>query len=975
MKKQVLIFLIFLSTILTAMGQDPLGFNYQAVIRDADGLVLNNQEVGMQISIIQGEVTGDVTYSETFSAETNNHGIVNLVIGSGNVQSGIFGEIDWSLGDYYIKIEVDVAGGINYTEMGTTQLLSVPYAHYAFSGNAGKSAYEIWLDLGNTGTVDDFIASLSGPDGVDGEDGLSAYEIWLDLGNTGTVDDFIASLTGPNGESAYEVWLNLGNTGTEQDFIDDLTGDSGTSSWNDEETAVHTSKNVGIGTSTPTAPLQVESTTPKGKGEPIFEVKNSTGKTVFAVYENDVKVFLETDETTGTPGEFAVKRRTTDTQIDDVFVANTEETKVYVDTTSTGTKETRGGFAISGRTSGKTALDYFKVTPGLTEIFVDEATAAKETRGGFAISGRTSGKVISDIFHVTNEFTRIYVDEPTAKETRGGFAISGRTSGKAEQEFFKITPSLTEFFVDETTTAKETRGGFAISGRTSGKTTSEIFRLTNDYTRFYVDETTTTKETRGGFAISGRTSGKAEGQDILKVTPGLTEVFVEETTGGKETRGGFAISGRTSGKADGIFDVLTVQPHKTDIFIKPDPLSKTFPDGFSILGLSDLYESTPLFTVSDSGTFVNTTLATPPKLAPTVLADTTQTTALFNGTVIDSGGSAIATIGVVYNISGPLNINMSVMNPAEAGVVLAPDGGSATFTNLPAENLRPGTTYNVRSFATNEDGITGYGPITTFVTSAPYTFTFVVADASEFPVSDAVITLVSATNPLDSIVNPVGVYTFDVAATTYNYHIDAPGFAPATGTIIVTGDGQGTTVYLSVATGKVTFHTTNSIDDPISDLDVYCTHTQFSNGGYTDPEGNLTLDLEIGTWNYTISDYFHNLYEEYNSTISVSEGMDTIVNVTMSDLPTYTYSFTVLDGSNNNEPLSGVDVHLYYGAKENKNIYDQIVATDANGVATFVDVPQNFYQVSIGAYNYNDGVDIASDGNLDIIVNAKQKKQ
>jgi hypothetical protein len=100
-------------------------------------------------------------------------------------------------------------------------LLSVPYALFSLNGTPGPegpegppgadgqdgedgmTAYEIWLDLGNTGTEEDFIESLVGPagvDGLDGEDGMSAYEIWLGLGNTGTEDDFIASLEGPAGQ-------------------------------------------------------------------------------------------------------------------------------------------------------------------------------------------------------------------------------------------------------------------------------------------------------------------------------------------------------------------------------------------------------------------------------------------------------------------------------------------------------------------------------------------------------------------------------------------------------------------------------------------------------------------------------------------------------------------------------------------------------------------------------------------------------
>lgn len=85
----------------------------------------------------------------------------------------------------------------------------------------GKSAYELWLDQGNTGDIEDFLESL---------EGLSAYEIWIALGNTGTEADFIEYLKGErgaDGKSAYEHWLDEGNVGTVQDFLDSLKGEQG----------------------------------------------------------------------------------------------------------------------------------------------------------------------------------------------------------------------------------------------------------------------------------------------------------------------------------------------------------------------------------------------------------------------------------------------------------------------------------------------------------------------------------------------------------------------------------------------------------------------------------------------------------------------------------------------------------------------------------------------------------------------------
>lgn len=96
-------------------------------------------------------------------------------------------------------------------------------------GDPGPSAYEAWLSLGNVGTEQEFIDSLRGDDG---DPGPSAYQVWLALGNVGSPQDFADNLKGEEGDlgpSAYEAWLALGNTGTEQEFIDSLKGDEGTS--------------------------------------------------------------------------------------------------------------------------------------------------------------------------------------------------------------------------------------------------------------------------------------------------------------------------------------------------------------------------------------------------------------------------------------------------------------------------------------------------------------------------------------------------------------------------------------------------------------------------------------------------------------------------------------------------------------------------------------------------------------------------
>jgi hypothetical protein len=127
------IFTVVAALLMTASvwAQAPGKMNYQAVVRDASNALVTSQGVGMQLSILQGSVTGTAVYVETQTPTTNINGLVSIKIGSGTVASGTFNTIDWSAGPYFIKTETDPTGGATYTITGTSQLMSVPYALHA----------------------------------------------------------------------------------------------------------------------------------------------------------------------------------------------------------------------------------------------------------------------------------------------------------------------------------------------------------------------------------------------------------------------------------------------------------------------------------------------------------------------------------------------------------------------------------------------------------------------------------------------------------------------------------------------------------------------------------------------------------------------------------------------------------------------------------------------------------------------------
>lgn len=139
------IFMILVAVILTAsvFAQTPQAMSYQAVIRNSESKLVKNQEVGMQISILQGTADGTAVYVETHKPTTNANGLVTVEIGGGTVISGDFTAIDWSADKYFVKTETDPAGGTAYTVTGTSQLLSVPYALHAKTAESVKGGVGI----------------------------------------------------------------------------------------------------------------------------------------------------------------------------------------------------------------------------------------------------------------------------------------------------------------------------------------------------------------------------------------------------------------------------------------------------------------------------------------------------------------------------------------------------------------------------------------------------------------------------------------------------------------------------------------------------------------------------------------------------------------------------------------------------------------------------------------------------------------
>ncbi len=163
--KKVYSVIAILFFVAAVYAQSPQTMNYQAVARRTDGTLIKNQAVSVDIRIRDGSATSQIVYWETDTATTNEYGLFTIAIGSGQVQVGsTLGAINWATGNKYMQVQFDPTGtGNSLVNMGTTQLLTVPYAMYA-SNSVGSTG-----PTGATGST-----GLTGPTGAVGATGPSS---------------------------------------------------------------------------------------------------------------------------------------------------------------------------------------------------------------------------------------------------------------------------------------------------------------------------------------------------------------------------------------------------------------------------------------------------------------------------------------------------------------------------------------------------------------------------------------------------------------------------------------------------------------------------------------------------------------------------------------------------------------------------------------------------------------------------------
>ncbi|RQP15355.1 MAG: collagen-like protein [Parapedobacter sp.] len=187
------VILIFL-TLGTQAQSGLTGINYQAVARNFDGTVMADKDIDVRISILGGSANGAVQYREEHRLKTNALGLFTLQIGRGSASQGTFAEIPWQDANQFVKVELAVDNG-SYADLGTMQLMSVPFALYAADGGKGGPAGPKG-DKGDTGAQGpQGKAGPAGPKGDKGDTGAQGPQ--GEAGPAGPKGDMGA--TGPKG--------------------------------------------------------------------------------------------------------------------------------------------------------------------------------------------------------------------------------------------------------------------------------------------------------------------------------------------------------------------------------------------------------------------------------------------------------------------------------------------------------------------------------------------------------------------------------------------------------------------------------------------------------------------------------------------------------------------------------------------------------------------------------------------------------
>ena len=313
-----------------AFSQVPEKFNYQGVLRNSTGDLVENTDITVKLSILQGSSTGLVQYSESHNVSTNDYGLFTVQVGAGTLLSGSFTSIDWS-NEMYLKTEVANPAGGSLVEMGIIQLISVPYSLFANKANEATNIDNEVLYFTDSDTlfaVKDHNGNIVFAVFTDGA------KVYVNEATKGKVGGFAVSGRSPTKLGEEFEYLHVTPDST-RIYVNDTISSKG--------------KVGGFAVSG-------RSPTKGTSNDYLFVTGDST-----RIYVND------TVSTKGKVGGFAVSGRSPTKGVSTNYMEVTRDsTRIYVPEGQSKGKV--GGFAVSGRSPTKAGgvSDYFNISGNTT---------------------------------------------------------------------------------------------------------------------------------------------------------------------------------------------------------------------------------------------------------------------------------------------------------------------------------------------------------------------------------------------------------------------------------------------------------------------------------------------------------------------------------------------------------------------------------------------------------------------------------
>ncbi|ALO16892.1 hypothetical protein L21SP5_03278 [Salinivirga cyanobacteriivorans] len=413
---------IILAVITLSTYAQPNTFNYQGVMRDQDGTLMTNTSAMLELSVL--DMTEMPVYTETHDITTNDFGQFSIHVGAGVPVSGDFNSINWGSGEYMLSTSVSLDGGANYTVLGVSPILAVPYALHA--------------------------ANSAMPEGVQGQILTFNGNNWVSTGALTLMENKLAIGAEPGipklliqGDASYG----------ETDPIFEVRNSQGMPIFSVYEDGVE---------------IHIDESSKSAKGG--FAVGGLTGgkdKTVtnyFKVAPDSVRIYVKEEEDIGKAqkGGFAVGGLTGGKNIPyNLFTVSPDSTRIYVQE-QTG-KAQKGGFAVGGLTGGKRgAYDLFRLTPDSTRFYVPNSGPDFPNRSGFAVEELSTGKEGQGVQYLNLSSQGIQMTHTSPYEflALGGFnVISGQPPELPDTTGIRVLPgsSIIEPYLNKKQTLNEQR--------------------------------------------------------------------------------------------------------------------------------------------------------------------------------------------------------------------------------------------------------------------------------------------------------------------------------------------------------------------------------------------------------------------------------------------------------------------------------------------------------------------------------------